>query len=151
MARVMGIDFGARRVGLAVSDPTGMLARPLATLKVSGDEDAVRQVRREIDRLRGEADGLAAIVVGLPTKLDGSPGDETARVQRFVGQLAQATALPVATSDERLTSREAESRLALHERDWRRRKQKLDAAAAAVILQDYLDRSPRQSETDATR
>ena len=63
----------------------------------------------------------------------------TARVERFAQELAARTALPVALQDERLSSREAESRLALRERDWRIRKERLDAAAAAIILQDYLD------------
>jgi putative Holliday junction resolvase len=144
MARVLGIDVGTRRVGLAVSDPTGTIARPLLTLTVTGDGDAVRQVRQEIDRLRGEADGLAAVVVGLPLKLDGSASDATARVESFIKVLAGQTSLPIVSTDERLTSREAESRLALQEPDWRRRKEKLDAAAAAVILQDYLDQSRAQ-------
>jgi putative transcription antitermination factor YqgF len=61
-------------------------------------------------------------------------------VQAFVDALRGRTTLKIVTADERLTSREAESRLALNERDWRKRKQKLDAAAAAIILQDYLDR-----------
>lgn len=142
MARVLGIDVGERRVGLAVSDPTQTLARPLATVPVRGAADAVIRVGLEIDRLAAEDDGLAAIVVGLPSGLDGSPTEQTARVERFIAALATRTTLPIARTDERLTSREAESRLAIQERDWRRRRSKLDAAAAAVILQDYLDRAP---------
>jgi putative Holliday junction resolvase len=141
--RVLGIDVGARRVGLAISDATQTLARPLATLSVNGRDDAVARVLIEIDRLGAEEDGLAAIVVGLPAKLDGSPSEETARVAAFVDMLAARTSLPIARMDERLTSREAESRLALRERNWRRRKARLDAAAAAVILQDYLDQKDR--------
>ena len=141
--RVLGIDVGARRVGLAISDATQTLARPLTTLTVNGRDDAVRRVVIEIDRLGGEEDGLAAIVVGRPLKLDGSPSEQTARVAAFVEALTARTSLPIARIDERLTSREAESRLALRERDWRRRKARLDAAAAAVILQDYLDREGR--------
>ena len=140
MARVLGIDVGERRVGLAVSDPTGTLARPLATLTVTGAGDAVTQVRGEIERLSAEEDGLASIVVGVPSRLDGSASDGTARVEAFIQLLAGHTTLPIARGDERLTSREAESRLALRESNWRRRKQKLDAAAAALILQDHLDR-----------
>jgi putative pre-16S rRNA nuclease len=78
-------------------------------------------------------------VVGLPSTLDGLPTNQTARVEAFIGMLAARTSLPIVRVDERLTSREAESRLAQTERDWRRRKQRLDAAAAAIILQDYLD------------
>jgi putative pre-16S rRNA nuclease len=141
--RALGIDVGARRVGLAISDVTRTLARPLTTLTVKGRDDAVARVVIEIERLSAEEDGLAAIVVGRPMKLDGSPSDQTAHVAAFVEALAARTSLPIAQMDERLTSREAESRLALRDRDWRRRKARLDAAAAAVILQDYLDREGR--------
>jgi putative Holliday junction resolvase len=137
--RVLGIDVGERRVGLAVSDATQTLARPLATLAVNGRHDAVTRVVVEIDRLAAEEDGVSAIVVGLPVRLDGSPSQQTPRVAAFVDALAARTVLPIVRVDERLTSREAESRLAVRERDWRRRKQRLDAAAAAVLLQDYLD------------
>jgi putative Holliday junction resolvase len=137
--RVVGIDVGERRVGLAVSDATQTLARPLTTLTVSGSQDAVTRVVMEIERLAAEEDGVVAIVVGLPLRLDGTPSQQTPRVAAFVDALAARTALPIARMDERLTSREAESRLAVRERDWRRRKERLDAAAAAIILQDYLD------------
>jgi putative holliday junction resolvase len=139
--RVLGIDVGARRVGLAISDVTRTLARPLTTLTVATDADAVARVADTIASLSSEDDGLSAIVVGLPARLDGSATDATARVTAFIAALAKRTAVPIATENERLSSREAESRLALGERDWRKRKARLDAAAAAVILQDYLDRS----------
>ena len=141
--RVLGIDVGERRVGLAVSDPTGTLARPLTTLTVADERDALDRVMETVGRLVAESDGLATIVVGLPTRLDGSSSPVTARVAAFVDGLRRRTTLPVATEDERLSSREAESRLAAREPDWRKRKAKLDAAAAAVILQDYLDRRSR--------
>jgi putative Holliday junction resolvase len=141
--RVLGIDVGARRVGLAISDRSQTLARPLTTLAVKGYHDAVARVLAEIERLSGEEDGLTTIVVGLPLKLDGSPSEQTARVSAFVVALTARTRLPIVRIDERLTSVEAESRLAVHERDWRQRKTRLDAAAAAVILQEYLDREAR--------
>jgi len=125
---------------VAVSDVTRTLARPLGVLRPAGlDVDAVRLSADEIGRLAGEEDGVASIVVGLPRRLDGTPTDMTRRVEQFARQLEARTALPVTLQDERLSSREAESRLALREKDWRVRKQHLDAAAAAVILQDYLD------------
>jgi len=139
--RVLAIDVGARRVGLAISDRSRMLARPLRSLQVSGDEDALAQIVASIHQLAGDDDGLVQIVVGLPRRLDGSPSDMTAHVLAFVDALKQRVTIPIATEDERLSSREAESRLAIRERDWRKRKAKLDAAAAAVFLQDYLDRS----------
>jgi putative Holliday junction resolvase len=137
--RVLGIDVGRRRVGLAISDPSATLARPLTTLTVASAADAVDRVAAEVARLSAEEDGLVAIVVGVPSRLDGSPSDETRTVGEFMAALTARVSVPIVGGDERLTSREAESRLAVGERDWRRRKKKLDAAAAAIILQDYLD------------
>ena len=141
MTRVLAIDVGGRRIGLAISDPSRTLARPLSTLTVSSAAEGVRRVADEIARLERDDDGLSSIVVGLPVRLDGSASDETARVAAFVDALRARTALPIVTADERLTSREAESRLSVLEHDWRERKKKLDAAAAAIILQEYLDRA----------
>jgi putative Holliday junction resolvase len=136
--RTLAVDVGKRRIGLAVSDATGTLARPLTTLTV-WEDDAVDRVAAEVKKLAEEEDGLGAIVVGLPTALDGSPTDQTSTVIDFIKALQGKTSIPIVGADERLTSREAESRLALRERDWRKRKARLDAAAAAIILQDYLD------------
>jgi putative Holliday junction resolvase len=138
---VLAIDVGGRRIGLAISDPSRTLARPLSTLTVSSAAEGVTRVADEIARLERDDDGLSSIVVGLPVRLDGSASDETARVAAFVDALRTRTALPIVTADERLTSREAESRLSVLEHDWRERKKKLDAAAAAIILQEYLDRA----------
>ena len=136
----MGVDYGVKRIGLAVSDATGTLARPLATLdrsRLPNDRLAAAAVLEEVARLDDERVGV--IVVGWPRRLDGSPNDQTPLVEAFAGELRRQTSLPVVLQDERLSSHEAESRLAAREKDWRRRKARLDAAAAAVILQDYLD------------
>jgi putative Holliday junction resolvase len=138
--RALGIDVGERRIGLAISDRSRTLARPLTTLIVSGAGDAIAKVAREVERLAGEEDGLEVVVVGVPMKLDGSPTENTSRVEAFLEALSEQTQVSIQRADERLTSREAESRLAIGEPDWRRRKRKLDAAAAAIILQDFLDR-----------
>jgi putative Holliday junction resolvase len=138
--RVLGVDDGRRRIGLAVSDPTGTLARPVET--VAGHDDpaaAAREVVTAIRRIEEGDEPLGAIVVGLPLRLDGSPSEQTDHARRLASALARLTGRPVVLQDERLTSREAESRLALRERDWRARKKRLDAAAAAVMLQEYLD------------
>jgi putative holliday junction resolvase len=138
--RVVGVDVGARRIGLAVSDPTATLARPVGCVTVAAlDASAVARVGAEVDRLRAEEDGVAAIVVGLPRRLNGQPNDMTAQVQAFADSLGKVCALPVVLQDERLSSREAETLLAGRIKDWRERKRALDAASAAVILQDYLD------------
>jgi len=139
IVRAMGIDVGTRRIGLAISDLTRTLARPLTTIDVTGGDEGVARVAREVARLAGEDDGLSTIVVGLPVRLDGSPNEQTARVTDFIARLKEQTTIPIVTADERLTSVEAESRIAGRVKDWRERKKKLDAAAAAIILQDYLD------------
>jgi putative holliday junction resolvase len=140
VGRVAGLDVGERRIGVAVSDLTGTLARPVGVLQISGlESDAVDRAVTELARLAAEEDGLVSLVVGLPRRLDGSPNDMTPRVEAFAAALGTRLSVPIILQDERLTSREAESRLALREKDWRVRKKQIDAAAAAIILQDYLD------------
>lgn len=146
--RIVGLDVGERRIGVAISDATATLARPLTTLRTTGlDGDALERVVSEVARLSGEEDAVASIVVGLPRRLDGTASELTPRIEVFGRRLQARTGLPVAFQDERLTSREAESRIAVREKNWRARKERLDAAAAAIILQEYLDRQPpRQSD-----
>src|SRR5262245_16453180 len=135
----MGIDVGTRRIGVAISDVTRTLARPLTTIEVRTADEGVARVADQADGLAREDDGLSTIVVGLPIRLDGSANDQTARVNEFIAALKQRTSIPIVTADERLSSVEAEGRIAGRVKDWRDRKKRLDAAAAAVILQDYLD------------
>ena len=138
--RVLGIDYGARRIGLALSDATATLASPWRMLqRPPSESETLRMLITEIMSLQNQDDGLAAVVVGWPRRLDGSPNDQTPVVHTFAQALKAKIEVPVILQDERLSSREAESRLALREKDWRARKRKLDAAAAAIILQDYLD------------
>jgi putative Holliday junction resolvase len=112
----------------------------VGVVRTSGlDGDALDRAMAEITRLAAEEDGLSALVVGLPRHLDGSANEMTSRVQAFAQTIGRRTSLPVVLQDERLTSLEAESRLAIRVKDWRARKRQLDAAAAAIILQDYLD------------
>jgi putative Holliday junction resolvase len=138
--RIVGFDVGERRIGVAVSDASATVARPVGVLRpIRFETDAVALAVAEIARLGTDEEPITVVVVGLPRRLDGSPTEMTPRVEAFARQLEGQVHLPVALQDERLSSREAESRLALRDKDWRRRKAKLDAAAAAVILQDYLD------------
>lgn len=143
--RVLGVDFGARRLGLALSDHTATLARPWRTVTAGSTPRASAEiVARLIAAGRADessdADDIQNVVVGLPRRLNGEDTDQTQPTRDFATALHDLSGLPVVLQDERLSSREAESRLAIKEKDWRRRKEKLDAAAAAVILQDYLDR-----------
>jgi putative Holliday junction resolvase len=138
--RFLGIDYGQRRIGLALSDPTGLLARPWKALVRQGNPSQVAStLGAEVAALQAEADGLDAVVLGFPRRLNGDEHEQSRVVRALADHLRLVVAIPVHLQDERLSSREAESLLARREKDWRRRKALLDAAAAAVILQDYLD------------
>lgn len=142
--RVVGIDYGARRIGLALSDPTGTLASPWQTLERPPSEArTVALIAAEVEKVVAAGEDVSTVVVGWPRRLDGTPTDQTPIVERFARRLEARLSMPVVLQDERLSSHEAEMRLAVRERDWRKRKAKLDAAAAAVILQDYLDQHQR--------
>lgn len=137
MGRVLAVDPGTVRVGLAVSDPLRITAQPLEVVPLA---DAVRRVVEVCEELDVEE-----IVVGLPRTEKGEEG-ESARLARLLGEeIASATGLPVATVDERYTSRIAET--ALIEGGVRRRKRRgsVDKVAAALILRTYLDRPGRKS------
>ena len=141
--RIVGLDVGERRIGVAISDATCTLARPVGVLHTTALEtDGLARAAAEIARLASEDDGVAALVIGLPRRLDGSPSGLTSRIEAFAARLGARTQLPVVLQDETLTTREAESRLAQREKSWRERKRRLDAAAAAIILQDHLDTRP---------
>ena len=140
------MDVGERRIGVAVSDATGTLATPMSVLRArSLDEGAVEIVSKALTRLARDEEPITTIVVGLPRRLDGTATTMTPRVEAFATALGAKVGVPIVLQDERLTSREAESRLAVREKDWRARKERLDAAAAAIILQDYLDTRPGRS------
>ncbi len=142
--RVLGIDYGARRIGLALSDATATLASPWRLVqRPRSDAETLKMMIAEITALAADDDGLEAVVIGWPRRLDGSPTDQTKLVETFARAIEATIAVPVVLQDERLSSREAESRLSVRETDWRKRKAKLDAAAAAIILQDYLDHRAR--------
>lgn len=147
--RILGIDYGGKRIGLALSDATGMLARPWKTIARHGRAAHVAAaIVSELETLAGQGEPVGAVVMGLPRRLSGEPNEQTAAVEAVANRLRAQLTIPVAFQDERLTSREAESRLALREKDWRKRKRALDAEAAAIILQDYLDSAPRATEED---
>ena len=148
LMRVLGVDYGERRIGLALSDATGLLARPWKAIVRPGSIGRVADsLAAEILRLGAEDEGIELVVLGFPRRLNGSPTDQTAAVEKLASALRNRIAVPVVLQDERLTSREAESLLARRIRDWRKRKPLIDATAAAVILQDYLD--SRSSAGDA--
>jgi putative Holliday junction resolvase len=138
--RVLGIDFGARRIGLAISDEDGRVATPHSTLDRRSDAAAARAIA---DLARRE--GVGALVVGEPVNLDGTRGPAAARARAFAARLARESALPCELVDEALTTVEAARRLREAGVDPRRAPRRLDAIAAQILLQEALDRrAPRR-------
>jgi putative holliday junction resolvase len=147
--RALGIDYGRKRIGLALSDATGLLARPWKTMaRIGNVQQVAATLAAEIAALRDEPDGLSAAVLGLPRRLSGEPNEQTAAVEALAAQLRALVQVPLVLQDERLTSHEAEAMLASREKDWRKRKPLIDAAAAAIILQDYLDQIERRPRVE---
>ncbi|HTG32170.1 MAG TPA: Holliday junction resolvase RuvX [Thermoanaerobaculia bacterium] len=136
--RFLGIDFGEKRIGLAISDPDGRLAVPLATLERRNDRSALRQIA-EIAR----EEKVERLVLGEPVNLDGQRGAIAGRVRRFGARLAEMTGLPVEWVDEALTSAEAAGRLRQAGIATRHQPGRIDAVAAQILLQDALDRDAR--------
>ena len=133
--RILAVDWGERRVGLAVSDPTGLIASPLPTLEVRGLDDAIERVAGVVAETEAER-----VVVGLPLHMSGERGEAAQAAERFAEALARRTALQVDTYDERLTT--ALSRRRLHESGVRtgHNRHKVDAGAAVALLESYLQR-----------
>ncbi len=141
------LDIGTRRTGVAISDPIGMLARPLGRLPGGEGVEALA------DRLRHliEEHQVEAIVVGLPRRLSGEHGPEAEHVTSLAAGLRERLAVPVQLWDERLTT--VEARRLMIEAGVRRKRRKavIDEIAATVILQSYLDSLPSGSAADAAR
>jgi len=134
--RLLGIDYGRRRIGLALSDESGILASPLPTYVRGRTEDRdIAVLVRLINK-----HGAANIVIGLPLNMDGSRGEMAREVEAFADRLRQRTGLKVEQFDERLTSSEADRVLLEADLSRRRRKELRDSLSAVLILQGYLDR-----------
>lgn len=148
MDRILAIDYGERRVGLALSDETGIVAaKPLETIDRK-DIKAPNTLEQEIGRV-ADSYNVAEIVVGLPMNMDGSLGESAQKVLQFVQSLGSLTGLPVRTWDERLTSVVArrvqrELNLPLGKR---REKGRIDRTAAMLLLQNYLNFRTSRGET----
>ncbi|MEI8122517.1 MAG: Holliday junction resolvase RuvX [bacterium] len=134
MGRILGIDYGTRRVGVAISDPTAMLSTPLSVEAVRSMEEAVAVVTR-IARDRE----VVKIVVGMPINMDGTMGAMALESGKFVELLKAASGLPVDITDERLSTSLVERMLVSADVSRSRRKEVRDKLAAQVILQGYLD------------
>lgn len=144
MARVLGIDYGRRRIGLAIASSELGIARPLTTLKVSDTADAVRQIAAAV-----REEGVNALVMGLPLHMSGEESDMAREVRQFATRIEQATGLSVALSEERWSSLEAERSLRGSGLRGAERKARIDAMAAQLVLQTHLDRQRRAGEQPA--
>jgi putative holliday junction resolvase len=149
--KLLALDVGDRRVGVAVSDAMGLIATPLTVVRRTSkarDFERIGQLARE--------QGAEALVVGHPVNEDGSAGSQAQRVERYATALQEALeseglALPLILWDERMSTQQAEQAMIASGRRARERRERIDAVAAAVILQDYLDvqRPPTAAPVEA--
>lgn len=133
MARALAIDFGEKRIGLALSDPDGTVAVPLPTLRRRDDKSALRALAELAER-----EDVELLIVGEPRNLDGSRGERAERCASFAGKLERSTGLPLRLVNEALTSREAERRLRESGVDPRKHPERVDALAAQLLLEEAL-------------
>ena len=132
--RILAIDHGTKRMGIAISDELGMIAQPLEFIP---SEPFVEFLARLNEILREKQ--VELILVGMPRNMNGSYGPAASKVLEFVAELKEAVTIPIKTLDERLTSVQAHRLLTEAEVSGRQRKGKVDRSAAAVLLQGYLD------------
>lgn len=137
---VLAFDFGEKRIGVAVGETTVRQAHPLTVIDSERRDERFDRIGRLIDEWRP-----AQLVVGRPVHMDGTPHTMTARAARFANQLRGRFGLPVAEVDERLSSADAESRLAEAGHSARDARRYLDSVAAQLILQGYFDASAPRS------
>lgn len=136
MSRVLGIDFGTRRIGLALSDPTGTLATPLPFL----DNTGLPEVTSKLKELLGMHE-IKTVVIGLPRNMDGSYGASAEKVREFIAQIQPHLSAQIVPLDERLTTVQASRDLSSIGFNQRELRKKIDSSSAALILQQFLDRS----------
>jgi len=131
---ILAIDYGKKRIGLAVSST--FIATPLESILADKPETVFAKISEIIKEY-----SVGKIVVGLPLNMNDTESDMTKEARSFADVIEKKFQIKVDFADERLTSRDAESKLALSEKNWRKRKKKIDSASACLILQNYLDRS----------
>lgn len=132
--RILGVDYGDVRTGLAVSDPTGFLASGIGTIRPGGMHHTAVAVAAE-----AEKQGARLIVIGLPKNMDGTEGFRAEAVRAFATLLAEETDIPQTFYDERLSTAQAHKILNLTETGGKKRKKVIDTLSAQIILQNYLD------------
>jgi len=134
MMRSLGLDIGDKRIGVALSDPEGILASPFTIINRTDDKADVDAIINIVNQ-----QGVKQIIVGLPRSMDGSMGEQAEKVKSFTQKLSSHTEVPVEFRDERLTTVLAKRLMQSVGRKKNRKKARDDALAAALILQGYLD------------
>ncbi len=134
--RVLAIDFGAKRIGTAISDALGITVRPVETIRRSGVERDIARLKSLVEELEAEA-----VVFGLPLRMDGTQGEAAEAAMRFAERLRSRISVPLFTQDERLTSYEAEQMMIERGYGREKRRARSDEFAAMIILQDYLSKT----------
>ncbi len=132
--KILGVDYGDVRTGLAVSDLSGFLASGIGTIRPGGMRNTAEAVAKE-----AEKQGAVLIVIGLPKNMDGSEGFRAEAVRAFAALLSECTSIPYTFYDERLSTMEAHKMLSITDVGSKKRKQVIDTLSAQIILQDYLD------------
>jgi putative Holliday junction resolvase len=141
--RIMGLDYGSRRIGVAICDELGLTAQGAATINRKNrhaDLDAIADLVRHYD--------IERIIIGYPIRLDGSEGIQCEKVNRFCRRLEARLSLPVIRQDETLSTKEAEEILCQTGMRPKKRKEIVDRVAASIILQGYLDALSRQEKAE---
>ena len=145
MRRLLGIDFGQARIGVAGSDEIGLMAHPVETIHLREVADPCGRIAEICKQRRSEL-----VVVGMPFRMDGSAGIAAEKVEEFIKKLRKALPeeVEIATHDERLTTVEAQAKLHAAGRTVKNSREVIDQAAAVVILQHYMDAHAEPSEFD---
>jgi len=141
MSTILGIDYGRKRIGVAMSDVGRRIASPLSTIDASDNAPAVASIKS-----LAEKHGAGEIVVGLPRSMNGSLGPMARETMEFVEELRASVDVPVQTWDERLTTAQAEREMISADMTRAKRRQKLDKVAAQIMLQSYLDSRSRKND-----
>jgi len=144
--RILALDYGSKRIGVALSDELGLTAQPLTTIHRTNRTKDLAVIAGYVEDYAVET-----IVIGYPRRLDGTEGIQCEKVNRFIKLLADVVSVPIIPWDETLTSWEAESLLGEANVKTRKRKGIVDMIAAALILQHYLDRKRMETSADENR
>ncbi|NLL61308.1 MAG: Holliday junction resolvase RuvX [Candidatus Atribacteria bacterium] len=136
--RILGIDLGEKRIGLAVSDALGITAQGLETIQLKGEYEVCPKIMKVI-----EEKNIGKIVFGLPRNMNGTLGPQAQKVQKIAEKIKELSNLPIDFEDERLSTMSAEKVLLEADTSRAKRKKAIDRLSAVIILQSYLDRQPR--------